>query len=137
MRNAALALLLIPALAACGTPQERCIDGQTRDLRVLTGLIAESEASIARGYGYEEQLVRRMEYVQCNRWRRVRDNQGRIVTVPSTSFCWEPYTDTVKKPVAIDIEAEKRKLAEMKVKQAELRKRADAGILACRQQFPG
>ena len=37
------ALTLLVLLAACGTPQERCINGVTRDLRTVDRLIEEAE----------------------------------------------------------------------------------------------
>src|SRR5690606_21382542 len=41
---------LVLMIAACGTPQERCIDDATRELRRIDGLIADTEAALARGY---------------------------------------------------------------------------------------
>ena len=51
MKRLILAPLLL--LTACGTPQEQCISANTRDLQVVDRLIRDSEANLARGYGYE------------------------------------------------------------------------------------
>ena len=40
-------------LAACGTPQEQCIRYNTRDLRTVDRLIAETEGNLDRGYAIE------------------------------------------------------------------------------------
>ena len=51
MKPLILPVLLI--LFACGTPQEQCIAGSTRDARVVNDLIRETEANLARGYALE------------------------------------------------------------------------------------
>ena len=48
-----LTFLALAALAACGTPQEQCINRNTRDLRTVDRLIAEAEGNLQRGYAYE------------------------------------------------------------------------------------
>ena len=68
-----LAMLLpLSLLAACGTPQQNCIRGNTREYRVLTNLLAETEANLARGYAWKERQVMRTELDFCR--RAVRDS---------------------------------------------------------------
>ena len=64
MRRAFLVLPLI--LVACGTPQERCINQQTRDLRVVEGLIADTQRNLDRGYAVEEYTVTTVEWQPCD-----------------------------------------------------------------------
>ncbi len=122
----ALPLLLIAALTACGTPQEQCIRSATRDLRTVERLIAETEANLARGYAYEMRKIIRHEWTRCDDW--VRGTPVRM--------CFEPVWDTVKRPVAIDPEAEMRKLAALKARRKALAGQAEAAIAACRVQYP-
>ena len=57
-RNTTLALLALPlVLAACGTPQERCISQNTSEFRTVSRLLAEVEGNLARGYAWEERQV--------------------------------------------------------------------------------
>jgi hypothetical protein len=51
-------------------------------------------------------------------------------------MCPDEQTDTVRTPVAIDLGAERAKLAGMKKKRAELAERAAAVVAACKQKFP-
>ncbi|MEI4471031.1 hypothetical protein [Frigidibacter sp. MR17.24] len=130
-----LALPLI--LAACATPQERCIGRVTRDLDTLDRLIAETRANVSRGFGYETYQTTRTRWVQC--WDRdvVRGRDGRREVISVPRMCLDDYVDTVERPVAIDIGSEQRKLDEMVKKRAELAKRSAAGVQACRVQYPG
>lgn len=130
-------LLALPlALAACATPQERCISRVTGDLRTLDGLIADSRANLSRGFGYETHEVQRTRWVQCYDRDIVRDKHGnrQVITVPR--MCLDDYIDTVERPVSIDLKAEQSKLDAMVKKRAELAKRADSGVAACRVQYP-
>ena len=128
MRFAApLALTLI--LAACGTPQERCIRSATQEVRTLDRLIAETEANLARGYEYESREVVRHVWTWCN------DYIGRDRR-PVRHMCFEPVFRTVERPVAIDPEVEARKLDGLKTRRAALARRAAAGVAQCRAQFP-
>ncbi|WP_347311295.1 hypothetical protein [Defluviimonas sp. SAOS-178_SWC] len=119
-------LLLTALVAACGTPQEQCIRTATRELRTLDRLIAETEANLARGYTYEEHEIMRHEWTRCDDW--VRGTPVRM--------CFEPVWDTVRRPVAIDPEAETRKLEGLQARRKALGRQADAAIAACRARYP-
>lgn len=129
-----LVLILPLLLAACGTPQERCINTATRDLRTLNGLIEESQANLARGFAYEEYTVTRSRWVHCQ-GAPVVDSKGNVVA-GRTYMCLDDYTDTVRRPVAIDLAAERRKLEGMLEKKRELTRVAAAQIEGCKAQFP-
>ena len=61
-RNIALGLLPVLILAACGTPQERCISRNTSEYRTVARLLSEVEANLARGYAWEEREYMRTEW---------------------------------------------------------------------------
>lgn len=124
-----LALLL---LAACGTPQERCIAGATRDLRVIDGLIGQSQQNLRRGYAMEDVVKTGVRWEECT------------APVPATAttaaiparMCLEDYSYTVARPKAINLAAERETLAEMQKKRRELAAGAEAVIAQCRSDHP-
>lgn len=130
-------VILVLLLAACGTPQEQCINRQTRDARVLERLIAESEANLRRGYALEEVVVYRDRWVQCP-----------VVTLPAPAdgsppppappprLCLDEVRETETRPKAIDLGAEAQKLGTMKEKRAALLRAAQPAIAQCKAQFP-
>ncbi|MDW4551359.1 hypothetical protein R5H32_18535 [Defluviimonas sp. D31] len=123
-------LCLALLLAACGSPQERCIQSATREMRTLDRLIAETEATLARGYGYETREVVRHVWTRCD------DFIPGYGPHPYRRMCFEPVFHTVKEPVAIDPAAEARKLDGLKTRRAELAARAAPAIEACKVEHP-
>ncbi len=91
---------------------------------------------MARGFGYQTYERTSYEWRSC--WRRVPDigpdGRRRIVSVPDT--CFEPVEYTERRPVALDLNAEKQKLIAMQKKRAELAQSAQAGVAQCRIQYP-
>ncbi|RRH77999.1 hypothetical protein [Falsigemmobacter faecalis] len=131
-RFACFALLALPALlAACGTPQERCIRSGTEDLRTLNSLIAESEATLSRGYALVEVETTRMSWENCG-WHRPR-KEGEA---PQPRMCWRPVPDTETRPVSVNLDAERAKLVSMQRKHRSLQAGAAPVIAACKAQFP-
>ena len=112
------AILITLLLAACGTPEQRCQKAATRDLKTVNTLIAESEANIARGYRYENEL------------RPVRVGIG-FCSGGTIRFCGSNDTDVVRRPVAIDTNEERRKLESLKAKRAQLETSTYAATRAC------
>ncbi|WP_138465005.1 hypothetical protein [Poseidonocella sp. HB161398] len=103
--------LFLPALlllAACGTPQDRCSSNLTREERRLDRLIAETRATLARGYDYET------EYRDVNVGMTL-CNRG-----PNIGWCLDQRTQPVRRPVAIDPESEKRKLDALLLRREKL-----------------
>jgi hypothetical protein len=129
-------LIAVLALAACATPQQRCINGVTRDLRVVTGLIAETEANLARGYGLEEQVVYRTVWVPCRDRIVVTTDDGQRVVRDSGRMCLDDRPETVRRPVAIDLAAERRKLDQLRVQQTTLNRQAAPAVEQCRVLNP-
>lgn len=128
------AVLLLPLafLAACGTPQERCIRGNTKEYRVLSGLLAETEANLARGYAWKEREVMRTEMDFCSRPVRGRDGEIRIVQYS----CWRDVVDTERYRVPIDPAAERRSRDYLAAKLKTETARAQEVVRQCKAAHP-
>ncbi|KGB81109.1 MAG: hypothetical protein CL814_15015 [Confluentimicrobium sp.] len=124
-----LALLLLLPLAACATPRERCDRAATEDLRVVGALIVETEQNIARGYAIQQEVRERPRLTYC--WGG-RGGDGHF----GYAFCNDTETYTVDRPVAIDLDEERAKLATLKRKYAELKKRSALDLAACAVNYP-
>lgn len=126
--------LILPLLAACGTPQERCIQRETRDLRTVDKLISESEANLERGYALEQVTIYRPEWRQCEAQPAAIPTPG--APPPSPQLCLEDVPETVTRPKAINLADERETLAELRKKRKELANRAERSIAECRAQYP-
>lgn len=133
-RTVLTSLTALALLAACGTPQERCIARETRDLRILDRLVAETEANIARGYALEEVTVWRDTWTTC----LVAQPPGPDGTArpPVPQPCERSQAVTETRARAIDLNAERAKLASMQDKRRELARAAERAVAACRTAFP-
>lgn len=130
-------LVVLVLLAACGTPQERCIARETRDVRVLDRLIVESEGNLARGYALEEVVTYRDRWVYCPRPAPLPAAEGEPAPPPPPpQMCLDEVRETSTRPKAIDLRAEAQKLASMQDKRASLLRAAGPGIAQCRAEFP-
>jgi len=121
-------VLPLLALAACSTPQERCISSANRDLRVINGLIAETRGNIDRGFAIAE----REEIITTRGTCKGKTEDG----TEFTFRCPQTETVTSREPVAIDLNAEKAKLASLEERQLQLQSNQAAVIAQCRAQFP-
>jgi len=131
------ALLILPLLAACGTPQERCINGVTRDLRVVDSLIATSEGNLNRGYALEEVTVTRTVWVACPVPVTTAGVDGtNPPPLPQPRLCLDDVSDTETRPKAINLSTEAETLTSLRVKRADLVRQAGPAIAQCRVQFP-
>lgn len=125
---------LLCLLAACGTPQEQCIAQNTRDLRTVEKLIAEAETNLKRGYALEKETIRFAAFERCLiPGRPTPENPN---PAPVVSTCPTTREQTVTKPVAIDLEAEARKLAQLKDKRVQLSRAAEPVIAQCQALYP-
>lgn len=120
--------LLLPALlvAACASPREACLRGAGAELATLDRLIAESEAALARGFRLERRAEPQRRMSVCfgtGRW-----HDGLNVGL---SVCPDLETTYREVPVAIDPEAERRKLATLRARRADEARRAQAAATAC------
>ena len=121
------------ALAACGTPQEQCINRETREIRHLERLLAEVEGNLARGYAYEEYEVPMTRWEVCGVDRITRPN-GTVIE--KQRMCLEDYTVTRTRDVPIDPDAEARKRDGLRKKIKSLTPSAQAAIRACKAAYP-
>ncbi|MFV0293909.1 MAG: hypothetical protein ACK5II_12150 [Paracoccus sp. (in: a-proteobacteria)] len=125
-------LLPVVLLAACGTPQENCIRKNTREYRVLSNMLTETEANLARGYAWKEREVIRTEMDFCQRPFHDRDGNVRILQYS----CWRNVTDTERYRVPIDPAAEQRTQANLTEKLKTETIRANEAVRQCKVAYP-
>lgn len=118
-----LILGAMAVLAGCASSQDRCIRSATQNLRTVDALIDETEANIARGYAY--QTVPGNVSVGISYCGYSWGNVG-------IGVCAGNNTGTTRRPVAIDLGEEQRKLAELRRKRADLAARSAPAVAACR-----
>lgn len=123
-------ILPLLVLAACGTPQERCIARNTRDLTQVNRFIAEAQGNLARGYAYEDVTDTRMEWVPCYAPPATPGDK------PKPHLCWEERTYTERRAKAIDLGAEQSKLEGLLRKRDELLAAAQPVIAQCKAEYP-
>lgn len=123
------ALSTLALVAACATPQQQCIATANRDLTTVRALLAEAEGNVARGYAIETRTVHPNVSLSLCASNDFDDNLDFLICQMS-----EPRQKTV--PVAIDLELEKRKVAQLRAKEAELSKGIGAAYEACRLRYP-
>lgn len=119
-------------LAACGTPQEQCINRNTRDLQIMERLIAETQGNLTRGYALEEYTT----YVPV--WQRCAAPAAPVPGQPAPApyFCFEPEPQTRTRPKAIDLKAESAKLESLLERRDQLARAAEPIIAQCKAQYP-
>lgn len=115
-------------LAACASPQERCIADTNRELNVINRLINETRGNVARGFAIEEQE----ELVVVNGTCEGETSEG----VTFEFDCEKTETVSRRVPVAIDLNAERAKLDSLEERQQLLRSQQAAKIAQCQAQFP-
>lgn len=121
------ALPALLALAACATPQQRCLSNVSKDQRVIEGLIAETERNISRGYAVEKTQTVSTSLEICGGFG---GSNNELV------FCQVATPTTREKPVAIDVKVETAKLASLRKKHAELAQSSAAARAQCLQLYP-
>lgn len=133
MTHAPAYLFALPALAllaACATPQERCINQATRDMRVVSALIEQTQGNLQRGFALEEQTIYRTEFEDCTPAATQADPN------PRSRMCPVQVPQTTTKPVAIDLTAENAKLTSLQNKRAQQQQVANAAIAQCKAIHP-
>lgn len=129
--------LALPALlAACGTPQEQCIYAGTRDLRTVEELIATTQGNLDRGYAIASETRYVPVFRPCLPPPALPVAGQPPPPPPQMQLCEDVEPQTVEKPVAIDLEAEARKLRQLQTKRKELQRAAEQVIAACRAEHP-
>lgn len=95
-----------------------------QNLQTVDGLILDTQGNIQRGFGYVSDVRYTTSFDWCY------DPWGNVRT------CTRTQTRPVSKPVAIDIEAEKRKLASLQKQRSVLVAETNQKIASCDAQFP-
>jgi len=126
-----LILLSLGLFAGCGTPQEQCISRNTRDLRTVDRLIAETQGNLDRGYAFETITVYEDYWTSCPQ-PPVTEGQ----TPPPPRLCLDERPVTEQRAKAIDLNEEARKLDSLKVKRRQLAQAAEAVIAQCKAEYP-
>lgn len=124
-------LASLTALAACAEPRDICVQEATRDLTIVRGLISDTEATLERGYAIQSQ-TRAILYTDfcIGAGRRGGHLGGRF------HFCNRVEPVTTREPVAVDLDAERRKLRSLKRKEAELLQEAQVAVRQCALAHP-
>lgn len=120
-------LPLAAMLAGCATPHQQCVADATRDVRVLDGLIAETEQALARGYGVQRETTYAPRYTFCG---------GYGYRYYGLNTCYDPYPVTRETPVAIDPAAERRKLRALQESRRAAVARMKDDLRACTAALP-
>lgn len=116
-------ILPLAVLAACATPREECINDVTRDTRVLSSLVNETRANLARGYALDERQDVRTIRSTC----RGRDDDGVVFEFR----CDKTDTITTTVPVAIDLNVERAKLASLEERFAQTQSTSNQAVAQC------
>ena len=132
--NKTAAFLILTTLAACGTPQEQCISRNTRDLRTVEKLIAESQGNLDRGYAIDRYEVTVPDWEPCIRYVPGTKEDPTPRPVSTTCRTWD--TETRTRPRSIDLAQEAKQLQQLKAKQRELSRQAQSVIAQCRAAYP-
>jgi hypothetical protein len=130
MPRAALASCLLALLAACGTPQERCIARETRDLRAVDRRIAEAEGNLARGYALVEVTVYDTYWATCYE-RHDPPAEGQPAPPPTPRLCLRERERIETRAQRIDLAAERQRLVGLQAQRRVLAQSAAAAVKVC------
>ena len=119
-----LPLMSVIALGGCIDEYEQCLRNNSKDIRVVDQLIVETQATLARGYGFETVIEMVTEEQPC-----LDINQE-----PTICLVEVPVTKQV--PVAIDLDAERRKLEQLLDQKQALQARYAQAQQICREKYP-
>jgi len=133
MRKLPAALALTAALAACATPQERCISSATADLRTLEALIGETRATLARGFALTQEIETDWAWRPCGP-RLPPPAPG--LPPPPPPMCMVDIPVAVTRPQAVNLDEERAKLESMLRKRDALMKESESLVASCRARFP-
>lgn len=131
MRYILISGLLV--LAACGTPQERCVNRSTQETRSMQSLLSEVEGNLARGYAWESYQIPVTRWDICGYDRITRPN-GTVVSRPVR--CLVDDVETYQRRVAIDPASETRKRDALLERIRGAKPQMEANIAACRATYP-
>ena len=111
-------------LAACANQYEQCVRNSAKDLRVVNDLISQSHTTLSRGYGFETRIATEIEEVVC------------LTSLGEQATCLVEVGSTYQTPVAVDLDAERRKLAQLVSQRKVLEARLTESEQVCRATYP-
>lgn len=122
-------LKLLPLAAAlvvagCVDEYQQCLRNNAKDLQVVNELILKSQEILARGYDYETLVATEIEEVVC------------LTDLGQPATCLVEVGTTYQSPVAVDLDAERRKLAQLIDQRKVLERRYADVEKACRAAYP-
>ncbi|MCA0993949.1 excinuclease ABC subunit B [Alloyangia pacifica] len=117
-------LIPLVALAACGTPYERCNRDAAEPYRDALDERARIAKDLARGFTYSTDWETRMRWDVCGSYN------GRL------HYCWRRDTEPVTRRVPINAEALRTRDAEIEQQLPQLRHEAAQAQAICRQRYP-
>ena len=123
----AMSILCVGLVAACADPKAACQSEATRDLTIVQALIADTQATIDRGYAIQ------------TRERTVVYTDFCIGTGSRTGafhFCNRAQPVISRTPVAVDLDAERRKLRSLQKKERELKRSSLLALQRCGLAHP-
>ena len=112
------------ALTACVDEYAQCVRNNSKDLRVVDDLISQSQTTIARGYGFETRIATEIEEVVC------------LTAEGAQATCLVEVGTTYQTPVAVDLDNERRKLAQLLEQRKVLERRVAEAADQCRALYP-
>ncbi|MDP7151510.1 MAG: hypothetical protein QGI08_05655 [Paracoccaceae bacterium] len=111
-------------VAGCANQYEQCLRNNSKDLRIVDDLIRQSQATVARGYDFETLISTEFKEVVC------------LTAEQEQATCLVEVGSTYQSPVAVDLDAERRKLAQLLEQRKVLESRYSDAEKACRAAYP-
>ena len=119
-----LSAAAVIGLSACVDEYQQCVRNNSKDLNVVTELINRSQTVISRGYDFETLVSTEFQEVIC------------LTELGEQATCVVEVGSTYQAPVAVDLDAERRKLAQLIDQRKLLETRLAQATAACRAQYP-
>ena len=119
-----LPIAAVVALTGCIDEYQQCVRNSSKDLRVINELITHSQTVLNRGYDFETLIATEIEEVIC------------LTELGEQATCLVEVGTTYQSPVAVDLDAERRKLAQLIEQRRVLEKRLGEAEAACRAAYP-
>ena len=114
---------LLSFVAACATPREACLSQVNKDQRVLERLVVDTRSNLERGYAIETQQKIREVRAVCKSTLP----DGTVINIR----CKQTQVREVRVPVAIDLNAERAKLASLEERQQQMQSNAQVARQQC------